>query len=107
MSFLSDSEVQLCNCPLFQTLNDGLVDLDLSWNCVRLKGAVAITNALKVSNETLLQPSRAKSCQSWNNFLTLLYQEIRKASNETILQPFYAKNSQSEKVQYYHDEISQ
>ena len=33
---------------LLQSGNDGLNDLDLSWNSIRKKGAVALVNALKV-----------------------------------------------------------
>ena len=33
----------------FQKLNIGLADLDLSWNCIRQKGGVAIAKALMVS----------------------------------------------------------
>lgn len=34
---------------IFQALNEGLLDLDLSWNSLRNKGAETIANALIVS----------------------------------------------------------
>ena len=37
-----------CEPFLLQSGNDGLNDLDLSWNSIRKKGAVALVNALKV-----------------------------------------------------------
>jgi len=34
----------------FQSVNEGIVDLDLSWNCLRKQGAAAIVGCLRVIN---------------------------------------------------------
>jgi len=36
-------------CGWFQALNEGLLDLDLSWNSIRNRGAAALLSSLNVS----------------------------------------------------------
>lgn len=50
MNMAYDSVVNFYRLYLiFQALNEGLLDLDLSWNSLRNKGAETIANALIVS----------------------------------------------------------
>lgn len=42
------------NAYYFQSVNDGISDLDLSWNSIRRKGAAALANGLKVKQDVLL-----------------------------------------------------
>ena len=55
-------------------MNIGLSDLDLSWNCIRQKGGVAIAKALTVSFQTFNNSVKSAEAQC----LELIQQKMLK-----------------------------